>query len=311
MGVGFLRRRRRHSAAGRRGSWPRMLPEGTGYLLPKGADVVIQVHYHRNGRRRRTARRSACTSPRSRSSSRIKAVGHRPAIRPVHSFIPAGDEQYHDHRAASWLPSDCTLHSVMPHMHLLGKEIKVTMTPPGGEPTDARGHQGLGLQLAGDVLLQGADSRSRRARVRRRGDLRQQRQEPEQPEQPAASWSASASRRPTRCASSSSADHAATGRGRSHWYLDGPRKSCCRAVVGENRPARKARIVTQCPQPRSVSDGLVDPSLDRLSGSDASPYSPELTWTTGIWLRLALADRRRPSGQGRQTPRPVRWSPTG
>ncbi len=27
------------------------------------------------------------------------------------------------------------LHSVMPHMHMLGKEIKVTMTPPDGKPT--------------------------------------------------------------------------------------------------------------------------------------------------------------------------------
>ena len=29
---------------------PRHLPEGTGYLLPKGADVVLQLHYHRTGR---------------------------------------------------------------------------------------------------------------------------------------------------------------------------------------------------------------------------------------------------------------------
>jgi len=27
---------------------------------------------------------------------------------------------------------DCTLHSVMPHMHMLGKEVKVTITPPDG-----------------------------------------------------------------------------------------------------------------------------------------------------------------------------------
>ena len=42
--------------AGSLGGWApgqiaaRLLPEGTGFLLPKGADVVMQIHYHRNGR---------------------------------------------------------------------------------------------------------------------------------------------------------------------------------------------------------------------------------------------------------------------
>jgi hypothetical protein len=33
-----------------------------------------------------------------------------------------------------WVDRDCNLYSVMPHMHMLGREIKVTMTPPDGEP---------------------------------------------------------------------------------------------------------------------------------------------------------------------------------
>jgi hypothetical protein len=32
------------------------------------------------------------------------------------------------------LLEDGELHSVMPHMHMLGKKIKVTMTPPGEKP---------------------------------------------------------------------------------------------------------------------------------------------------------------------------------
>ena len=48
MGVGF-------TPAGGLGGWapgitPRYLPDGYGYVLPKGSDVVLQVHYHRNGR---------------------------------------------------------------------------------------------------------------------------------------------------------------------------------------------------------------------------------------------------------------------
>ena len=32
------------------GQLPRNLPDGTGIKLPKGSDVVMQIHYHRNGR---------------------------------------------------------------------------------------------------------------------------------------------------------------------------------------------------------------------------------------------------------------------
>jgi hypothetical protein len=34
-----------------------------------------------------------------------------------------------------WIDQDCSLYSVMPHMHLLGKKIKVTMTNPAGKQT--------------------------------------------------------------------------------------------------------------------------------------------------------------------------------
>ena len=58
MGVGFLpgsSPRPGMPTIGNFGGWapgqvPRFLPEGTGYLLPKGADVIIQTHYHRNGK---------------------------------------------------------------------------------------------------------------------------------------------------------------------------------------------------------------------------------------------------------------------
>ena len=29
---------------------PRYAPEGSGYLLPAGADVLIQIHYHKSGK---------------------------------------------------------------------------------------------------------------------------------------------------------------------------------------------------------------------------------------------------------------------
>src|SRR5262249_57377149 len=51
MGIGFL-------PQGGLGGWApgqmaRTLPKDTGYYLPKGADVVMQIHYHRDGRTER------------------------------------------------------------------------------------------------------------------------------------------------------------------------------------------------------------------------------------------------------------------
>ena len=56
MGVGFFPdRSSRARQFGGIGGWApgqmaTQLPEGTGYYLPKGADVVIQMHYHRTGK---------------------------------------------------------------------------------------------------------------------------------------------------------------------------------------------------------------------------------------------------------------------
>ena len=47
--------------------------------------------------------------------------------------IPAGDAHYVT-KGAVVLQNDATLHSVLPHMHLIGKSVKVTMTPPDGQP---------------------------------------------------------------------------------------------------------------------------------------------------------------------------------
>ena len=45
--------------------------------------------------------------------------------------IPAGDDHFRV-QGSIWVHQDCTLYTVMPHMHMLGREIKVTMVPPEG-----------------------------------------------------------------------------------------------------------------------------------------------------------------------------------
>lgn len=127
MGVGFL-------PTGGMGGWapgqvPRGLPEGTGYLLPKGADVVIQVHYHRNGRVEKDR-----TSIGLYFAQKPVTRRYQGAILPGRFLmIPPGNDQFRV-QGSMWIDQNCELHSIMPHMHMIGRQIKVTITPPDGKP---------------------------------------------------------------------------------------------------------------------------------------------------------------------------------
>lgn len=110
------------------GQMPRWLPKGTGYRLPKGADVVIQTHYHRNGKEEKDKLHVGLYFAKEPVEK-----PYQPLVVPgAFIAIPAGDPSYKV-KGSAILNADCTLYSVMPHMHLLGKSVKVTMTPPGGK----------------------------------------------------------------------------------------------------------------------------------------------------------------------------------
>jgi hypothetical protein len=127
MGVGFLPRGSLSGWAP--GQMGRYLPEGTGIHLPKGSDVVMQVHYHRNGRlekdRTSIGIYFAKKTPERTFQGGLISGGFFFAI-------PPGAERY-PLKGSTTATADCTLHSIMAHMHMLGKEIKVTMTPPDGK----------------------------------------------------------------------------------------------------------------------------------------------------------------------------------
>lgn len=141
MGVGFLPGKSPRDdvpSLGNFGGWapgqvPRFLPEGTGYMLPKGADVVLQTHYHRNGKPETDRTQLGLYFAKKPVERPYQALVLGPK-NPLFLNIPAGKE---DHKidGTMYLHSDCTMHSVMPHMHLIGKSVTVWMTPPGGEKT--------------------------------------------------------------------------------------------------------------------------------------------------------------------------------
>ncbi|HZT80048.1 MAG TPA: redoxin domain-containing protein [Gemmataceae bacterium] len=127
MGIGFLPRGGLSGWAP--GQRPYQVPKGFGFLLPKGADVIMQVHYHRDGRLEKDRTRIGLYFAKSNEGVRQFQGG---VIQGRFFAIPANQERYKVTGTLN-VPSDCTLHSIMPHMHLLGKEIKVTLRPPEGD----------------------------------------------------------------------------------------------------------------------------------------------------------------------------------
>jgi hypothetical protein len=129
MGLGFLPSPGKFGGVGgwAPGQRARHLPDGYGWKLPKGADFVLQLHYHRNGRVEKDRTRVGLYFARRPGTKPYKTT----VIPGRFLYVPAGKA---DHRVKGQIEllEDCQLRSVMPHMHMLGKEVTVSMLPPGG-----------------------------------------------------------------------------------------------------------------------------------------------------------------------------------
>jgi hypothetical protein len=124
-GVGF-------NPAGGLGGWapgitPRPLPDGIGYLLPAGADIVLQVHYHRSGKPESDRTKIGIYYSRAPVDKRYRSFPV--SYRQIH--IAPGDANYQV-QINGPVPRDLTILSITPHMHLLGREMKVDATLPDG-----------------------------------------------------------------------------------------------------------------------------------------------------------------------------------
>jgi peroxiredoxin/mono/diheme cytochrome c family protein len=133
MGVGFIPQGGLLGWAP--GQVPRHLPDNAGLLLPKNSDVVMQVHYHRNGRLERDRTQIGLYFAKDEVKHRfyggVVAGGSGTGAFRLFFSIPAGEERF-TLQGDAWATKDFTLYFVTPHMHMLGKEIRLTMTPPEG-----------------------------------------------------------------------------------------------------------------------------------------------------------------------------------
>jgi peroxiredoxin len=139
MGVGFIARPKpgqKGPVFGGLGGWapgqsPQFVPDDAGWLLPKGSDFIIQTHYHRDGSPAEDQTRVGlyfAKGPVEKPWQTVILAGLNGTER-----IPAGESHFVA-KGSVYLHREAVLHSVLPHMHLLGKNVKVTMTPPGGDP---------------------------------------------------------------------------------------------------------------------------------------------------------------------------------
>ncbi len=112
------------------GVTPPVLPKGVGQRLPKGADIVVQLHLHPTGREETDRSRVGVHLAKERVDRYVSDVPF--IFGPLAIDIPPG-ETNHEVFAELKLPIDVTLTAVMPHMHLLGRRLKVWATLPSGE----------------------------------------------------------------------------------------------------------------------------------------------------------------------------------
>jgi Copper type II ascorbate-dependent monooxygenase, C-terminal domain len=139
------------------GAVPRYQPEGSGYVLPSKADVLIQMHYHKSGKSETDATQIGLylsdkplpkqvrtgflfpdISPEQMTKLATKfqaamATGKRPTMEEMFQdvlMIPPGEKNYtvkgnsrNSRVMGRPLSRDILLTSVMPHMHWLGKDF--------------------------------------------------------------------------------------------------------------------------------------------------------------------------------------------
>ena len=113
------------------GNQANFLPDGIGRSLPRRSDIIIQVHYHPQGK---------AETDRSKigiyfSKKPIKQVIHWGVVINPGLELPPGQSNI-EVKAAWEVPVDVTVHSVAPHMHLLGRDMQISVKFPDGQVQD-------------------------------------------------------------------------------------------------------------------------------------------------------------------------------
>jgi Copper type II ascorbate-dependent monooxygenase, C-terminal domain len=106
---------------------PARLPEGVAYSVPKGSDVILQIHYHPDGRPETDRSKVGLHFARSPTKQTV----HRPFAFNAGLLLLPGKANIEV--KASWtVPVDLVALAVTPHMHKVGRDMAMMVTYPDG-----------------------------------------------------------------------------------------------------------------------------------------------------------------------------------
>lgn len=111
------------------GAQPHLLPGGIGKFLRKGSDLVLQIHYHPNGKPETDRSMVGVYFTKKPATTLVGGL----AILNHKLHIPAGDANHLVTAQSEKLPVDVYMLGLAPHMHLVGRSMKATAEKPSGE----------------------------------------------------------------------------------------------------------------------------------------------------------------------------------
>jgi hypothetical protein len=107
---------------------PRHMPPGVAFRLKPGAALVVQVHYHRTGIEETDQSRLGLYF----AKEPPKKVANVEMVLDGLLYLPPNEKRI-ERVHQFYLPRDSIIYRVLPHMHNLGKEMKVEVKLPDGK----------------------------------------------------------------------------------------------------------------------------------------------------------------------------------
>ncbi|MFO0947379.1 MAG: ascorbate-dependent monooxygenase [Planctomycetota bacterium] len=114
------------------GNGPHVLPEGMVNVIPAGARIVMQIHYHKTGKEERDRTKLALYLAKGEVTRAATALPLEPLNSRTGGLRIPPNASNHEIKASFNMPRSLIAVSVTPHMHLLGKDMKVDARLPDG-----------------------------------------------------------------------------------------------------------------------------------------------------------------------------------
>ena len=110
------------------GESPMVFPDGIAKKVPKGTDLMFQVHYTPNGTEQKDLSELGLIFAKEPPKEIVDTIG----ILSLNLRIPPGAESYKSSRSFT-VPVSSTIYSYSPHMHVRGKAFRMSATYPDGK----------------------------------------------------------------------------------------------------------------------------------------------------------------------------------